>query len=55
LLELSGRSDLKPKYVAPRKGDIRNSCADISKAIRALGFEPKVTLKEGLRMLLKRE
>jgi len=55
LLELSGRSDLKPKYVAPRKGDIRNSCADISKAIRALGYEPKVTLKEGLRMLLKRE
>lgn len=55
LLELSGRSYLKPKYVAPRKGDIRNSCADISKAKRALGYEPKVTLKEGLRMMLKGE
>lgn len=52
LLELSGRSDLKPKYAAPRKGDIRNSCADISKAKRALGYEPKVTLKKGLRTLL---
>ena len=55
LLELSGRSYLKPKYEAPRKGDIRNSCADISKAKRALGYEPKVTLKEGLRMMLKME
>jgi UDP-glucose 4-epimerase len=52
LLELSGRSELKPKYVAPRKGDIRNSCADISKAKTALGYEPKVTLKNGLRTLL---
>ncbi|MDH5770239.1 MAG: hypothetical protein OEZ25_02985 [Candidatus Bathyarchaeota archaeon] len=55
LLGLSGRSDLKPKYVAPRKGDIRSSCADMSKAKRALGYKPKVALKEGLRMTLKSE
>jgi UDP-glucose 4-epimerase len=52
LLELSGRSDLKPKYAPPRKGDIRDSCADIGKAKRVLGYEPKVTLKKGLRTLL---
>ena len=52
LLRLSGRSELKPKYVAPRKGDIRNSCADINKAKKALGYEPKVMLKKGLRTLL---
>ena len=55
LLELSGRSDLKRMHLAPRKGDIRSSCADISKAQKALGYESKVTLKEGLRMMLKRE
>lgn len=52
LLELSRRSNLKPKYAPPRKGDIRNSCADISKAKRALGYEPKFPLKKGLRTLL---
>jgi len=52
LLELTGRSELKPKYAAPRKGDIKNSCADISKAKRVLGYEPKVALKKGLKTLL---
>ncbi len=52
LFELTGRSELTPRYVSPRKGDIRNSCADISKAKRALGYEPKVMLKKGLRTLL---
>lgn len=53
LLELSGRSDLKPEYAASRKGDIRNSCADISKAKRVLGYEPKVILKKDLRNVTK--
>lgn len=52
LMALSGRSDLKPRYVAPRRGDIRSSCADISRAKRALGYKPKVVLKKGLRTLL---
>ena len=54
LLELFGRTDLKPVYAPPRKGDIRSSCADIGKAKKVLGYAPKVTLKEGLRTLLKR-
>lgn len=51
LMELSGRSDIKPIHVAPRDGDIRSSCADISKTGRVLGYEPRVTLREGLRNL----
>ena len=39
---------LQPKYEDPRDGDIRDSLADISKA-RAIGYEPKYTLEEGLR------
>ena len=32
----------------PRRGDIRDSWADVSEARRVLGYEPKVPLEEGL-------
>jgi nucleoside-diphosphate-sugar epimerase len=32
-----------------REGDVRDSQADISKARRLLGFEPSVSLEDGLR------
>ena len=35
-------------HVDPRPGDVRHSHADISAARRDLGFEPKVSLEEGL-------
>jgi len=35
-------------YEAFRPGDIRRSVADISKARRRLGFEPQMTVAEGL-------
>ena len=47
LIELMG-VDVEPVYSDPRPGDIRYSCADISRAKEVLGFEPKVSLKEGL-------
>jgi nucleoside-diphosphate-sugar epimerase len=42
-------SDVAPLYAKAREGDVRDSQADISKARRILGFEPKVSLEEGLR------
>ncbi len=36
-------------YMEPRKGDVKHSQADIGKARRALGYEPKVSFEEGLR------
>jgi nucleoside-diphosphate-sugar epimerase len=36
-------------YMEPRAGDVRHSQADISKARRFLGYEPKVSFEEGLR------
>ena len=44
---------LRSHYEKPRAGDIKDSYADISKAKRLLGYEPKVSLREGLLMLLK--
>ena len=50
----AGRNDLIPVHQEPRPGDITHSYADPSKARLVLGFEPKVTLDEGLRELLQR-
>ncbi len=40
--------DVPVQYMPERPGDIRYSCSDISKAQKILGFEPKVSLREGL-------
>ena len=37
------------EYEPPRRGDVRHSLADISLARDVLGYQPKVTLVEGLR------
>lgn len=47
LNEILGTS-LEAKYLDPRKGDVRHSRADISRAKDLLGYEPEVDFKEGL-------
>ena len=51
VLELTGQN-LEICYELARAGDIKDSYADISKAKRLLSYEPKVTLRDGLRSLL---
>jgi len=46
--EILGREVVK-RYTAPRPGDIRDSWADLSAAREVLGYEPAVSLEEGLR------
>ncbi len=41
-------SEIKPKFGPDRKGDIRHSNADISKAKRLLGYEPEYDFECGL-------
>lgn len=43
-------SDLAAKYQEERKGDVRHSLADISKARNMIGYEPKYSVKEGLKL-----
>ncbi len=45
-------ANVEPIYDEPRAGDVRDSQADISKARRLLGFEPRVSLEEGLRQTM---
>ena len=40
-------------YLKPRKGDIRHSYADISKAVEKLGYKPKISLENGLVTIIK--
>jgi UDP-glucose 4-epimerase len=48
---LRAASGIEPKIVhgPPRPGDVRDSVADISAARKAFGFEPIVSLQEGLK------
>lgn len=48
-----GKSGVEPKHGAPRPHDIRESCGDISKARKILGFTPKISLEDGLTDLIK--
>jgi UDP-glucose 4-epimerase len=41
--------DFNPTYEPPRPGDVRDSLADITIARNILGWEPQVSLEEGLR------
>ena len=40
---------VSPDFQPPRTGDIRDSMADITQAVRELGYTPKVDLEEGLK------
>ena len=41
-------SRLEPAYGPTRSGDVKDSLADISRARAVLGYEPLVSLEEGL-------
>lgn len=50
---LCGNQSIDPIYRDARVGDIRNSLADITKAQRLLGYNPRVTVMEGLELTYK--
>jgi nucleoside-diphosphate-sugar epimerase len=52
LAELLNRilgKDIQPQFFPPRPGDIFKIDADISKISNAIGYEPLITFKEGLK------
>jgi nucleoside-diphosphate-sugar epimerase len=42
------KNHVKPSYAGRRPLDVYHSCGDIGKAREILGFEPKVTIRQGL-------
>ena len=47
MIEITGR-DVEVLHAPPRRGEVRDSQADISRAARALGYQPRVELAAGL-------
>lgn len=52
LKEITGY-DKEPVYKPPRKGDVRKSILDYTKAKEKLGWEPKIPLEEGLKLTVE--
>ena len=50
--KILGKS-VKPEYIGPRKGDIRDSLADISLARKLIGYEPDYSMEYGLRQTIE--
>jgi UDP-glucose 4-epimerase len=48
---LLGKS-VKPKYVAPRPGDVKHSLADITAARNLIDYKPKVSFSDGVRLAI---
>jgi nucleoside-diphosphate-sugar epimerase len=46
-------ASITPVYEESRKGDVRDSQADIAKARELLGYEPIVSFEDGLRQTLE--
>src|SRR5580658_4844550 len=53
LLEKIEGVRIAPKYGPPRAGDVRDSQADTTRAVRDLGHDPKFTFEQGMRATLK--
>jgi UDP-N-acetylglucosamine/UDP-N-acetylgalactosamine 4-epimerase len=49
MLRIEACTDLQPIHGPERTGDVKHSLADISKARNLLGYDPKVSVKEGLK------
>jgi UDP-glucose 4-epimerase len=52
IMDITG-IEMKKVYDNPRKGDIKDSLADISSARKMLGYEPRVDLNSGLKETIK--
>ncbi len=48
LKELTRRMDVKAEHVPPRTGDVRDSLADLTVARSLLGYNPGVSLEDGI-------
>jgi UDP-glucose 4-epimerase len=53
LLQRIGGVEIAARYGPPRPGDVRHSQADITAAVRELGYAPRFTVETGLARTLE--
>jgi UDP-N-acetylglucosamine/UDP-N-acetyl-alpha-D-glucosaminouronate 4-epimerase len=53
LKDLTGKTDVEADYQESRRGDVRHSLADITRAREFLNFEPRIGMREGLRRTIE--
>jgi UDP-glucose 4-epimerase len=53
LQEIMGQKSVKPLHASLRPTDLVHSCASISKARKVLRYNPQVSIRSGLRELVK--
>jgi UDP-glucose 4-epimerase len=54
IIDLCGKkADMKPVHIEPRIGEVERLIANATKAKELLGWEPKFTLKEGLKEFIQ--
>jgi UDP-glucose 4-epimerase len=51
--ELGGVEHFEPQFAPARLGELARSCLDIGRARETLGWEPTVSIREGLRLTLE--
>jgi UDP-glucose 4-epimerase len=52
ILKLAGKENVEPIHGPTRPGDIKHSQANINRAKKELGYNPSVSLEEGIREIL---
>ena len=52
LTKTLGKEDVEPNFGPDRKGDIKHSNADISKAKELLGYEPDYSFQDGIKLAI---
>ena len=55
IIKYLSKPNISPKYIQTRKGDIKNSLADINKAKNLLNYNPTFNFKKGLEYLINKQ
>lgn len=53
LIRIIGKDNVAPEYLPERRGDVKHSQADNSRAVEWLGYEKRVDLEAGLRKTIE--
>jgi nucleoside-diphosphate-sugar epimerase len=53
--EATGKGAIEPIHTVSESAGVKRLCADLALAQHTLGYSPKISLEEGLRLMLERD